>query len=191
MDKTNFDQRSAMITMELVRDDFLGRFRLACLYGYLETAKSLQGVFRFGNDEVDNFALDAACAGGHMEVVEWVHDTFYPNTLRGRRDIVISALVNACEQGHLEIVKWLHRKYHLSVMDIRDRDPEAPVIVDDGKAAVRYACCKGRIDIMQWLHETLHLEDEDVRKVATMACMSKQPEMMEWLRTNFSGIPPE
>ena len=56
----------------------------------------------------DKFALQGACANGHLETARWLQRTFQLTAADARAENN-SALHGACAKGHLEVARWLQR----------------------------------------------------------------------------------
>lgn len=112
-------------------------FIKACGNGDLDLAKKLYAdgdVDINATNPFDETAMNAACAGGHLSVAQWLYsiDDNIMSTHRNRTE----AFLRACIMGHLPVVQWLHS------LD------SGTISVDSFYAA----CIKGHLDVAKWIH---------------------------------------
>jgi hypothetical protein len=98
-----------------------------------------------------------ACRNGHLEIAQWLVETFKltDEDIRSWNNLSFRW---ACYNGHLEIVKWLVETFKLTVEDVKSDN-----------LAFRWACADGHLEIAQWLVRTFKLTAEDVRSLNNFA----------------------
>jgi hypothetical protein len=120
-------------------------------------------------------AFRYACKYGHLEIVQWLVETFGLTTEDVKSDNNL-AFQWACGYGHLEVAQWLVRTFDLTAEDIRNDN-----------YVFGWACFDRYLKIAQWLVETFKLTAEDVRSDSTFqwACEFGHLEIAQWLVETF------
>ncbi len=137
---------------DMEEDYILFPFLLSCENGHIATAQWLYCTFNISIADIKySWALQSACGGGHLLIVQWLHSICQFTT----DDIIVEhnhAFKNACINGHLELAQWLYSTFQLTGIDRNDIN-----------IAFMHACCRGYLLLAQWLHSTFQLTIDDVR----------------------------
>jgi hypothetical protein len=123
-------------------------------------------------------AFHCACKTGHLEIAQWLVETF-KLTAEDVRSLNNYAFQLACCNGHLEVAQWLVETFGLTAEDIRSST----------NLAFRWACYNGHLEIAQWLVETFNLTDKDIRSwnncAFQWAHINKHSNVTNWLTITF------
>ncbi|RLN53193.1 hypothetical protein BBJ28_00025745, partial [Nothophytophthora sp. Chile5] len=104
-------------------------------------------------------AMDAAASGGHLSVVQWLHE----NRTEG---CSTAAMDRAAAQGHIEVVQWLHANRSEGC----------------SKAAMNGAAKNGHLKVVQWLHA--HRSEGCSKSAMNGAARGGHLKVVQWLHTN-------
>ncbi|RLN43696.1 hypothetical protein BBJ28_00013361 [Nothophytophthora sp. Chile5] len=108
-----------------------------------------------------NAAMDEAAAGGHLEVVQWLH----ANRTEGCTTV---AMDGAAFNGHLRVVQWLHA----------NRSEGCTTLAMNGAAAC------GHLEVVQWLHA--NRSEGCTTKAMDKAASHSHLDVVQWLHVNRS-----
>jgi hypothetical protein len=191
----------------------------ACRAGDLDAARQLHALGVLLYSDPDGFEVEqpihAACEGGHLEVVEWLHSE--GAQLHVYQDDVGTPMHIACVAGFLEIVRFLHahgaslyakdqcsllpihsacRSGHLDIVQWLIAQ-QVPIDQGDGAGGERQpihdACCGGQIEVARWLHE----RGASLTCVASsqqpihFACLGGHVRMVQWLYARGAPLDPD
>ena len=200
-----------LISKRLFRPMLPGEiFIRLCGSGYLSFAK-----YFYHNTLTEKYdpslhykqALEEACVGGHLDVVQWIFE-FRPYTTDEFQSNVNIANAISCDYGHVAILKWLFTTYHSQInfwafcgacahghLDIvkwiaSNKHYTKHDISTECYSAFRLACANGHLSIAKWLTAAFHITQEDARSrgeyVLYYACINGHLEMAKWLVKTFS-----
>lgn len=163
----------------------------ACNENNLALARKRTTLFGLTLDDArskDNLALRAACAGGNLELVQWLATHFElldPRILPpwyGRPVVPWLACI-ACENGHLAVVQWLTTHYGHTCIRRRIGRNSLPVDL------LIAACENSQLAIAQWLAAHFKLTTNDARSSGNSAiqaaCHNGDMAAVQWLITHF------
>lgn len=118
-------------------------------------------------------AFPIACNGGHLEIAQWLHDTFSIelNAIRGSFGM-------SCNFGCLHTAKWLVNTFHLTDSDIKRGH----------NFAFHTAYGGGYLHVVQWLHKTYKLLYEDIASgswTLSEAADNRNVQIVQWLCVTY------
>jgi hypothetical protein len=119
--------------------------KLLAKMGLLNMLKMITWTESFQSCEIHH-AFMAAAAGGHVDVLEWLHATF-PELVPSDRMAICEGFISACGNGHLDAAKWWYDALHLTEEDAKSFN----------NLALWDGCANGHLDVAKWLHGTFHL----------------------------------
>jgi hypothetical protein len=115
-----------------------GALWLACHDGRLDCVKWLCESASFDANAVavaQSRALRAALESGHVEVAEWLFETFPPPA----RPPIDATFRRVCRRGWVEVAKWMADNLHVQADEVH------------ASGALREACGEGHLDVARWL----------------------------------------
>ncbi|CAK4696233.1 unnamed protein product [Aphanomyces euteiches] len=113
------------------------------------------------------YVFREACASGHLNIVQWCHDTNWPGCFADAMDFAAGA-------GHLEIVKFLHQH----------RTEGCTTHAMDS------AALRGHLHVMKWLHA--HRKEGCTVEAMNSAAFCGHLDIVRWLVENdMPWIPDE
>jgi hypothetical protein len=192
-----------------------GRLGVARIWSRTEFAKQWIATFRVTRDTVRAdraAAFVGACAGGHLDVAEWLAATFGlsgpAGCTAGERNVALRA---ACAAGRSLTARWLVDAFGMTADDARGAD-EAPLgrFVEaaaplgrfdaderaeawpalDAVPAFAAACAGGHLDVAEWLAARFALNAADARAsdgaAFRLACAGGHLAVAKWLAARFA-----
>jgi len=99
----------------------------------------------------NNEAFRLACENGHLEVANWLVDTFGLTVQDARCDNNNCAFHAVCCYGRLEVLKWFVHTFGIIVEDASYKN----------NYTICYACCYGRLKVSKWLVDTFKITISD------------------------------
>ena len=118
-----------------------------------------------------------AAEGGHLEVLKWLHDTGCP------RDTARCAAA-AAKGGHLEVLKWLHGNGWFTAVHRLEGGINLPAVVV-AEMVCPNAATGGHLEVLKWARE--HGCPWNKQRVRTNAARGGHVEMLRWL--DGQGVP--
>ncbi|EFA75566.1 hypothetical protein PPL_11071 [Heterostelium album PN500] len=157
---------------------------LACAHGDLEILKLLESQnIRLGNTD----AMDAAAAGGHLDILRYLHDN------RSEMSCTVKAMDQAAGNGHLDVVIWLHENRSegcsTNAMDSCKSLNVLKWLHENRSEGCTTRCMdnasRSKIEIVKWLHEN---RTEGCSKMAIYnAILNNNFEIVQFLHENKSA----
>jgi hypothetical protein len=128
------------------------------------------------------YTLGFACFRGHLQMVQWMCETFEITVSDQRKgimnivhDIIVEAFHQACTGGKMQVAQWLLETYKLTAADAKSND----------NYALRGACEWGHLRMAQWLHRTFGMTREDAEshdgEALERACARDRRAVVQWL----------
>jgi len=106
--------------------------------------------------------VDSICAGGYLDVVEWLHK----NRPELFKNLSEETMYFAVFNGHLDIIKWLHEKFHIG--------NDAVVMMPPARS--------GRLDIIKFFYENIpKLSENDKINIIKWATQNGHLNVVEWI----------
>ncbi|KAH3714279.1 hypothetical protein Pelo_19213 [Pelomyxa schiedti] len=146
-----------------------------CRRGWTDVAKWL--VQRFGIRDPSEFLqpLESALAGGHLELAQWMVDTF-GLVERFRRYSYVELHAKACRSENLDVVKWCFEMF--------------PQLTVASSSFTFMSCIAGKtsscLEICQYVRKHLELQhppgDTEIDYV-------KRLDVLKWMMSEFSIVP--
>jgi len=128
--------------------------------------------------DATTWVLLGGAAHGHLEVCQWLHETF-GLTIEDARGYNNCALRFAAQYGHLEVCQWLHKTFCLTPADARA----------DNNYALSAAAGNGHLGVCKWLRATFALTPADARAGNNWAlrCAAKNGHLAvcQWFHATF------
>ena len=178
----------------ILRGSVVRLFRRACAEGRLDFAEALHAGAKIASSELryapqvgeekGRTAVALCCAGGHLDVLEWLAGEF------GLTEYDLAengcwAFVAACGGGYSELAQWIVRNFAFARSDI----------ANGNFAAFREACANGQIDTAEWLADYTRMTKaqaiSDNNDAFVRACSVKRKSSLitGWLTKRFGLLP--
>lgn len=145
------------------------------------------------DDNEHPVAMDYAAAGGHLDIVEWLHN----NTRQG---CTTAAMDWAAVGGHVEVLQWLHS--HRSegctvragstscggnVQAVEWIFGHLPQQHIDPVRIFRDAASRGHMDVLCWLHANHHIPNY-LPSMGDSAAAHGRLDVLQWMVTHVAGV---
>ncbi|ETV91643.1 hypothetical protein H310_13889 [Aphanomyces invadans] len=166
---------------------------LACLRNQTDVLRALH---EWGDTSVSIRAVQWACEFGHVQVVQFLHETIADDDIDDDADSIWTpaAMDVAAANGHLDVVAFLHRhrtegcttnamdqaaaKGHLDVVEFLHENRSEGCTV----AAMNLALSYDHWDVVQWLH--LNRTEGCTTQAMDLAACDGRLDAVAWLHTH-------
>lgn len=163
----------------------------------LEILKLLYNIYGISDEDLlqnNNYALEAACENGDLEMVKWLVETFnFKNPFDPERPVqeYYGALLEvACSWGHTAIGRYLADRFNLTKKILK----ESKSAFEYSYYALRIAIVDGHLETVKFMMERFNfntLEDFEYIRDSYYSCGIRFPEISNYLLEVYSKVVPE
>jgi len=133
-----------LLNEEMMRENHSESLTLACYFGRINIIKRLgKAPFNFNYiDVIDSNALNSACSGGHVEVIEELLQPPYSIENHLTRELIYDAFICACQDGQIDVIdRLIQQPFNINREMSQHQD----------SWALRIACISGHHEVLERL----------------------------------------